>query len=1737
MKKTMRTVIASILLFVMLFAISATTISALPSASGGNVESGDIGTLDPIGGGTGTSSGIDLGWCSVEVVSDANGNKVNVLWYHNLDAAFQSTPEQLKMLVDAIVDGAKQILYESIKSGEGEVDGALKDFLEGAVIDSDSIIDLLLTAFLEKKYGEATEHTTTELVKALFGGNDILASETLMVEFAEYSCEILELAIKLEIITLDELKGIVADGEALSAKIVEIINQEIDTRLETEIDKEVTDRVEKEIKKRLDEKLEEEGIADSISPEDYERRYNELYTQQGDQVRNEIYTPAKKQEIRDIAIERFFEVDSALVFDNNIALFSQTFASEYDATVAAIEANPDETVGIKELISRVEELKVDGASVLKISNGTVSVDKAAIIAALKKLPKPSALAKMANDDMKWAWDFDIVADLATVSFSLNIEVAAGHTGVREMAAAISKLVSVTRNEQGTILVDVNLFDSFNDAILSVLTAPSTEVPDSLKRKLFELSGSDFTAVHKFITKEFTYSNYLSIINAINYEAILDDLAITGINNERIKALLSNKTLYEKLVQLVDKLYEKSPASFKDGTLFSFYKGEGEFSYGNEGPIDIAPILSKLGKYGEAIASYLGDNTVFDIQVRGTVRFPELNKVKFVVNGDDGKPELVKEGFLPEGVDLEFFFGSDRYKGYKILSWKLENGTAYETMPDTDIVVYADIEPLLVSAESDVTAVYDEAKSYTLTTSVIYTYVNPQYKYQWYKYNGDTPVKVDGATSSTYVVKNVLDSGKYYCEITVDDGDLHAVVNTNCVIVEISPQPKNINNLGITWDYTAPFTFAEGVTNKVLASESSPIIDFDYYLDNAKVNAGNYKAYAYFKIIDSNYCFEDSLNYVSCDWVVLQQELGDDLTFTWSYTDETKFVYAPGKVHRVTLTAPQNLMVKEYRNETANQAGEYTAVAVITSSNPNYVWVGTDKSCDWTVEKAVLDLSKLEWAYTEELTYSGEEQSVLLKNAPVDLVWLYTDNVKTNAGKYTANVEPDPNSATNNANYVFTGAVPACEWTIAKAKLETAVVGAWNYKDAFTYDGTTRKVDFVVSEGLINGVELSVEGNTASDVGTYKAVATLKAIDADNFVVTGETVKFELDWAINKAKVDMSTIKFPNKTVSYDGNAHSIEIVGTLPSGVSVEYSAPKTDVGEYEMTATFVYNEANYEPIPALTAILKIVPTYEQKNYYSYADTDGNVIAEIKAENGITSDHELNVNDVTTSYADFDFGNFFGPGKNGKIYTAYDIHFAVDGGESAVEDIFTVKLALPANFNGDVNNLRVVYIAENGELTDMEAILDGNNVAFRTYHFSVYAIVEIVDRVEVPATQDLSWLITLLIIIAVLALAILIVLVLILKKLKKSPEEPENNENEPEPTEPEPEAEEAPAEETPAEEAPAEEAPAEEAPVEETPVEEAPVEETPAEEAPAEEAPAEEAPAEETPAEEAPAEEAPVEEAPAEEAPVEEAPAEEAPVEEALAEEAPAEEAPVEEAPAEEAPVEEALAEEAPAEEAPAEEAPAEEAPVEEAPIVYDTVDEAVEKHETPIIPTDLVAVRYRSSFMSRLIQSEPPIQDYYTVLKNALLSYKGVKARMSWNFESFNKGRIQCAKLNVKGRNFLVYLGLKLEDYNVNKYHFTDASDKPTFESVPMLIKVKSDRSLKYALELIDEVMRINGLERTTIQEVDYHMPYESTPALVQKDLVKAILPPGVKFDSNWNFVKADVGAIIDEANEKDNK
>ena len=170
--------------------------------------------------------------------------------------------------------------------------------------------------------------------------------------------------------------------------------------------------------------------------------------------------------------------------------------------------------------------------------------------------------------------------------------------------------------------------------------------------------------------------------------------------------------------------------------------------------------------------------------------------------------------------------------------------------------------------------------------------------------------------------------------------------------------------------------------------------------------------------------------------------------------------------------------------------------------------------------------------------------------------------------------------------------------------------------------------------------------------------------------------------------------------------------------------------------------------------------------------------------------------------------------------------------------------------------------------------------------------------------------------------------------------------------------------------------------------------------------------------------------------------------------------------------------------------------------IAADRVLSEREREQAKAIP----CFRYRYSFLARLILAQDPTQTFYSALKNYLLSYRGVKSRVSWEHEAYFVGRKKCARLNVKGKTLFVYLPIKPGEAD-GKYHLIETSGAIAREGFPSLLRVRTEHGVKNAFALIDRVMAGYGMDKPTdILCVDYHMPPATREEMARR------VPPLVK-------------------------
>ena len=119
-------------------------------------------------------------------------------------------------------------------------------------------------------------------------------------------------------------------------------------------------------------------------------------------------------------------------------------------------------------------------------------------------------------------------------------------------------------------------------------------------------------------------------------------------------------------------------------------------------------------------------------------------------------------------------------------------------------------------------------------------------------------------------------------------------------------------------------------------------------------------------------------------------------------------------------------------------------------------------------------------------------------------------------------------------------------------------------------------------------------------------------------------------------------------------------------------------------------------------------------------------------------------------------------------------------------------------------------------------------------------------------------------------------------------------------------------------------------------------------------------------------------------------------------------------------------------------------------------------------------------SFTEKLSQSSSEVIKYYNEIRNELLSYKKVKSKISYKHESFRLGMSIVAKLKIRGKSLYLFLALDPNDYKESKYKIKDMSNVKANKDVPTMYKINLPRRAVYAKELIADLMKKYGVEKS---------------------------------------------------------
>ncbi len=132
--------------------------------------------------------------------------------------------------------------------------------------------------------------------------------------------------------------------------------------------------------------------------------------------------------------------------------------------------------------------------------------------------------------------------------------------------------------------------------------------------------------------------------------------------------------------------------------------------------------------------------------------------------------------------------------------------------------------------------------------------------------------------------------------------------------------------------------------------------------------------------------------------------------------------------------------------------------------------------------------------------------------------------------------------------------------------------------------------------------------------------------------------------------------------------------------------------------------------------------------------------------------------------------------------------------------------------------------------------------------------------------------------------------------------------------------------------------------------------------------------------------------------------------------------------------------------------------------------------------------------FKQKLIDSIDIIQDRYEQVVSLLNRIDGIRVIEGKKQETFKKSHNPVARMTFRGKTLCILLALNPEEYANTKYIFTDISEFKTHTHYPMRVKLTSDRQVRWAKELISDIISKNGylLKEEIVAPIEPEKPIE---------------------------------------------
>lgn len=126
----------------------------------------------------------------------------------------------------------------------------------------------------------------------------------------------------------------------------------------------------------------------------------------------------------------------------------------------------------------------------------------------------------------------------------------------------------------------------------------------------------------------------------------------------------------------------------------------------------------------------------------------------------------------------------------------------------------------------------------------------------------------------------------------------------------------------------------------------------------------------------------------------------------------------------------------------------------------------------------------------------------------------------------------------------------------------------------------------------------------------------------------------------------------------------------------------------------------------------------------------------------------------------------------------------------------------------------------------------------------------------------------------------------------------------------------------------------------------------------------------------------------------------------------------------------------------------------------------------------EMIFLRLRRSFLARIALADEGVRALFATVRAQLLTFRGVRERVSWGGASYYCGRVLLARVVANTKSLAVSLAADPQEAARAGVHFRDLSDRRRFAAVPVRCKVTGERSLRAALSLVRAIAERQGLQ-----------------------------------------------------------